>query len=60
MSYTHLTLQERFDISHLKSSVSLREIGRRLGRCHTSISREFKRNGPARQSMELKPPTKER
>jgi len=47
MSYTHLTLQERFDISQLKSSVSLREIGRRLGRGHSSISREFKRNGSA-------------
>lgn len=44
MSYTHLTLQERFDISHFKDSVSLREIGRRLGRSHTSISRELKRN----------------
>jgi IS30 family transposase len=34
MSYTHLTLQERFDISHLKNSVSLRKIARRLGRSH--------------------------
>lgn len=47
MSYTHLTRQERVDLSHLKSAVSLREIGRRLGRSHTSISRELKRNGPA-------------
>jgi IS30 family transposase len=47
MSYTQFTLQERFDISHLKDSFSLREIGRRLGRSHTSISRELKRNGPA-------------
>lgn len=47
MSYTHLTRQERYDISHLKSAVSLREIGRRLGRSHTSISRELKRNGSA-------------
>jgi IS30 family transposase len=46
MSYTHLTLQERFDIGQFKNSVSLREIGRRLGRSHTSISRELKRNGP--------------
>ena len=45
MSYSHFTLQERFDIKHLKVSVSLREIGRRLGRSHTSISRELKRNG---------------
>ena len=28
------------------NAVSLREIGRRLGRSHTSISRELKRNGP--------------
>lgn len=47
MSYTHLTLEERIDISHLKSSVSLREIGRRVGRSHTSISRELKRNDSA-------------
>jgi IS30 family transposase len=45
MSYTHLAMEERFYISQLKSSVSLREIGRRLGRSHTSISRELKRNG---------------
>jgi IS30 family transposase len=47
MSYTHLTRQERVDLSLLKNAVSLREIGRRLGRNHTSISRELKRNGPA-------------
>jgi len=46
MSYTHLTRHERDVISYLKSAVSLREIGRRLGRSHTSISRELKRNGP--------------
>lgn len=47
MSYTHLTQQERYVISHLKiAGVSLREIGRRLGRDHTAISREIKRNGP--------------
>ncbi len=44
MSYTHFTLQERFDLSHMRGSVSLREIGRRLGRSHASISRELKRN----------------
>jgi IS30 family transposase len=44
MSYTHFTLQERFDINHLRDSVSLREIGRHLGRSHASISRELKRN----------------
>jgi IS30 family transposase len=47
MPYTHLTQEERFEISHLKKSVGLREIGRRLGRSHTSISRELKRNGSA-------------
>jgi IS30 family transposase len=47
MSYTHLTLEERVDISQLKSLFSLREIGRRVGRSHTSISRELKRNGSA-------------
>jgi IS30 family transposase len=47
MSYTHFTWEERFDISQVKGAVSLREIGRRLGRSHTSISRELKRNGPA-------------
>ncbi len=46
MSYTHLTLKERFEINHLKDSESLREIGRRLGRSHTSISREIKRSSP--------------
>jgi len=47
MSYTHFTERERYVISHLKSAkFSLREIGRRLGRNHTSISREIKRNGP--------------
>jgi transposase, IS30 family len=47
MSYTHLTEKERYVISHLKlEKFSLREIARRLGRDHTSISRELKRNGP--------------
>ena len=44
MSYTHLTEQERYVISHLKSAkFSLREIARRLGRHHSTISRELKR-----------------
>ena len=47
MSYTHLTQKERFDIGHLKNSSSLREIGRRLRRSHSSISRELKRNALA-------------
>lgn len=47
MSYSHLTPNERYVISHLKSAkFSLREIARRLGRHHTTISREIRRNGP--------------
>lgn len=47
MSYQHLTPQERYVISHLKvAKFSLREIARRLGRHHSTISREIKRNGP--------------
>lgn len=46
MSYTHLTENDRYVISHLRlAKFSLREIARRLGRHHTSISREIKRNG---------------
>lgn len=45
MSYCHITERERYVISHLHlSGVSLREIGRRLERSHTTISREIKRN----------------
>lgn len=44
---THLTPQERYVISHLKvAKYSLREIARRLGRHHTTISREIERKGP--------------
>ena len=47
MHYSHLTWKERYVISHLKvAGFSLREIGRRLGRDHTTIGREIKRNGP--------------
>lgn len=47
MSYTHFTEKERYVISHMKiAGFSLREIGRRLGRVHTSISREIARNRP--------------
>ena len=47
MSYTHLTPRERYVISHLKvTKYSIREIVSRLGRHHTTISREVKRNGP--------------
>jgi IS30 family transposase len=47
MPYHHLTIEERYVISHLKvAGFSLREIGRRLGRHHATISREIVRNGP--------------
>jgi len=46
MSYHHFSEHERYVIYHLKLyGLSLREIGRRLGRHHTSISREIERNG---------------
>ncbi|MDA1108047.1 MAG: IS30 family transposase [Proteobacteria bacterium] len=48
MPYVQLTSAERYVIYHLKLyRLSLREIGRRLGRSHATISRELKRNGPA-------------
>lgn len=47
MSYVQLTSEERYVIYHLKLyKLSLREIARRLGRHHSTISREIKRNGP--------------
>jgi len=47
MSYTHLSLEERYVIYHLVLyGLSLREIGRRLKRHHITISREIKRNRP--------------
>lgn len=47
MSYVQLTREERYVIAHLKMfKLSLREIARRLGRHHSTISREIKRNGP--------------
>jgi len=47
MSYTHLTEQERYVISHLSvARFSLREIARRINRHHSTVSRELKRNGP--------------
>jgi len=46
MSYRHLTAKERYVISHLCGRMSYREIARRLGRHHTTISREIKRNKP--------------
>lgn len=45
MSYCHITERERSVISHLYlSGVSIREIGRRLERSHTTVSCEIKRN----------------
>ncbi len=47
MPYVQLTPEERYVIYHLKLfKLSLREIARRLGRHHTTISREIQRNGP--------------
>jgi IS30 family transposase len=44
MSYTHLTKQERYVISHLNvAKFSFREIARRINRHHTTVSRELKR-----------------
>jgi transposase, IS30 family len=43
MSYQHLSEKERYVISHLQYEYSIREIARRLGRSHSTISREFKR-----------------
>jgi len=47
MSYTHFTENERYVISHMHmAGFSLRAIGHRLGRDHTSVMREIKRNSP--------------
>lgn len=45
--YQHLTHYERDRIAILRShGVSLREMGRRLGRHHTTLARELTRNAP--------------
>ena len=45
MQYTHLAREERFLISKLlQAGHSLREIGRKLGRSHSTVIREVKRN----------------
>ena len=45
LSYKHLNLEERYVIHHLKLyGLSFREIGRRLKRSVSTISRELKRN----------------
>ena len=47
MPYNHLTQKDRYVISHLSlAGYSHREIGRRIGRSHSTVSREIKRNGP--------------
>lgn len=52
MPYHHLSEEDRYVISHLTiAGYSQREIGRRIGRSHTSISREIKRNGPKYRDM---------
>ena len=44
MSYHHLTQQERYVISHLSvAQYSIREIARRLGRHHSTVSRELRK-----------------
>lgn len=46
MSYQHFSSRERHTLMYLlQLRLSHREIGRRLGRHHTTISREVKRNG---------------
>lgn len=45
MSYVHLNARERMSIFYLKQTgFSNRDIGTKLGRSHTTISRELKRN----------------
>ena len=45
MPHKQLSARQRYAIEHLhRSGYSLRDIGRRLGRHHTTISREMKRN----------------
>jgi IS30 family transposase len=47
MSYCHLSSEERYVIAHLVLyDLSLREIGRRIHRHPSTISREIKRNRP--------------
>ena len=45
MSHTHLTLEERVSIEIFVSmGMSCREMARRLGRSHSTVSRELRRN----------------
>lgn len=51
MPYNHLTLEERYEIKHLTAQkYSIREIGRMLGRSHSTISRELRRNASRNSS----------
>lgn len=52
MSYSHLSAHERYVLSHLKLfALSHREIGRRLGRHHTTIGRELARNSSVHRAL---------
>ena len=54
--YNHLTLEEREQFFLWKAQkVSLREIGRRLNRSHTTFSREPKRNSKGKRGGEYIP-----
>ena len=47
MSYHHVTPEERYVIAHMRiAKFSLRTIAQRIGRHHTTVGRELKRNGP--------------
>ena len=53
MSHTHLTLEERISIEIFVSmGMSCREMARRLGRSHSTLSRELRRNvGSAKRGL---------
>ena len=45
MSHSHITLEERISIEIFVSmGLSCREMARRLGRSHSTLSRELRRN----------------
>ena len=47
MPYHQVTPEERYVIAHMRiAGFSLRAIGRRIGRHHTTVGRELQRNGP--------------
>jgi IS30 family transposase len=61
MSYTHLTVLERIELSQLRETteLSLRAIARRMTRSQSSLTREIQlrqkqRNEDKRQSQEFK------